>query len=399
MTLVVGILWAFGWVVLLAVALGEGAVVAELGPTRESGRSPSAIRYMTDQPRRLFVALLLARDAALVALGGAPAIGFAAGGSLLWLGLGPASFLLAYATSASARSLAAANPGLVAPFVPILRLAFALAGAFRRALAAVLPPEVRAGTILGEDPLERLEGEHAETRLDVVEEEILHRLSAFGETTVRAAMTPRLDVLRLPLTADRATVEKAIRETRRSRIPVYDRDPDEVVGLLYAKDLVGEVGDAEPDLRRHLREARFVPLAKPIDELFREFRRDRVHAAVVVDEYGAFAGLVTMEDLLEELFGEMRADEGRGAAEPEITLVEDGVWRASGRLPIRRLVDEIGLAVPPIGAATVGGLVIGRLGRLPREGDRVPLGDFLAVVESVRGFALERLRIERWTPR
>lgn len=398
MILIVAVLWSFGWLLLVAVALCEGAIVAALDPVRAEAPAPPLLRYMTDQPRRLSVALLLARDAALILIASAPALAFAVTGATFWLALGPAAFLPALGVSAAARAIGLRRPATSAPLLPLFDVFFALAAPLRRLVAAFVPFEAR-GTILGEDALERIESESGRPGLEVTEQEILHRLSAFGETTVGAAMTPRIDVFRLPVTADLASVERAVRDTRHARIPIYERNEDDVIGLLYAKDLVGELGDAPFVLRRHLREARFVPLAKPIDELFREFRRDRVHAAVVVDEYGTFAGLVTMEDLLEELFGEIRRDGGRPDDVREIAAIREGVWQVSGRLPVPRLADALGLAGSAASgrSATIGGLVVGRLGRLPREGDRVRFEGYDAIVEAVRGFALERLRIERWT--
>jgi CBS domain containing-hemolysin-like protein len=322
-----------------------------------------------------------------------PPLGFAASDSLLWLALGPVAFLFSLGGAALWRAGAARRPGLATPLLPILRLLFLIAAPIRRSVATVLPIEDGPSTVLAEDALERIEEASADRPLDVTEQELLHRLSVFGDTTVRDAMTPRVDVFRLPANVAPAVLERAIREGGHSRVPIYEDDKDNVIGLLYVKDVVGELGAPDFDLRRHLRKPRFVPLAKRVDELFREFHRDRVHVALVVDEYGALAGIVTMEDVLAQLFGEIRGGNGDLAIE----TLDARSWRVSGRLALRRFEEMVDadLGGRRRGTATVAGLVVGRLGRLPREGDRVQLGDFVATVEEVDGFALERLRIER----
>ena len=390
MSLLLSILWGFAWVLLAAIAFAEGAILA----AREGKAVPAGIRYMSDQPRRLSVTLLLGRDAALVLLGGIPPLAFAATGSLVWLALGPVAFVFSLAGGAIWRAGAAQRPGLVTPLLPILRLLFVVAAPFRRSVATVLPIEDEPGTLLAEDALERMEEASAERPLDVVEQELLHRLKVFGETPVRVAMTPRVGVFRLPVDVAPLELERAIREGRHSRVPIYEGDKDNVIGILYVKDVVGELGAPDFELRHHLRNPRFVPLAKRLDELFRDFHRERVHVALVVDEYGALAGIVTMEDVLAQLFGEIR---GEGGGEPAIETIGERAWRVSGRLPLRRFEEVIGaeLGGSSRGSATVAGLVVGQLGRLPREGDRVSLGVFVATVEAVDGFALERLRIER----
>ncbi|MEA2625003.1 MAG: hemolysin (HlyC) family protein [Candidatus Binatota bacterium] len=392
-TLALAILWAVAWVVLLAVASCDSALSRRHDRERPV---PGSLRYMADQPRRLFLALVIGRDTALFGIAVIPVVQFSD------LGL---AALLPGAVGLIAAALAAAalvprSPNLTRAAVPVVRVFFTAAAQVRRIAALVAPARLRANqppNLLGEDILERVEEEAREERLDPSESDLIERLYEFDEATVRQAMTPRIEVFLLPVDVSSAALEAAIREQRRSRIPIYEREKENVIGILYTKDLVGEIGRDGFDLRQYLRKPRYVPLHMRVEELFREFRRDRVHAALVVDEYGALAGLVTMEDLLEQLFGDIRDE--FGARAPELERLEDGTVRVSGRMPLARFADELDLTLggPDAESMTVGGLVMRRLGRLPRKGDRVRFDQFDAVVESTRGLVLDHLRIEQWT--
>jgi putative hemolysin len=167
--------------------------------------------------------------------------------------------------------------------------------------------------------------------LEESEKHLIHRVFAFGDQTVKNIMTSRAAVFALPISTKLGDAIEALREHRFSRVPVYRKNLDEIVGVLYAKDLLKVRGQrrqgAEGGLRNFLRRPYFVPLSKKLDELFREFQRQRIHLAVVVNEYGGMAGIITLEDLLEELFGEMvdeldierRARKRRGGGRPAFT--------------------------------------------------------------------------------
>ncbi|HEV2169840.1 MAG TPA: CBS domain-containing protein, partial [Candidatus Binatus sp.] len=182
-----------------------------------------------------------------------------------------------------------------------------------------------------------------------------------------------------------------------SRVPVYRRNPDNIVGILHAKDLAARrLESAPPRVERLVRPAYFIPPGKLLGELFEEMRRGRFQIALVVNEYGRLLGLVTLEDLLEELFGEIRDEFDTEAA--ELTRISDDEWAASGAVALGKLADA--LAPAKIietygGGKTLSSLVLRRLGRVPRAGDKLRLGDFDATVERVRGAAVETVRLHR----
>jgi putative hemolysin len=182
-------------------------------------------------------------------------------------------------------------------------------------LAGVNPEPTRL-SLTEEEFKELVETGQREGALEEGEKHLIHRVFKFSDQTVRNIMTPRAAVFALPLSTRLREAVEALRENRFSRVPFYEKSLDRVVGVLYAKELLrarGQRGREEGGLRPFLRKAHFVPLTKKLDVLFREFQKQRIHLAVVVDEYGKTAGIVTLEDLLEELFGEINdeLDEGR----------------------------------------------------------------------------------------
>jgi CBS domain containing-hemolysin-like protein len=215
---------------------------------------------------------------------------------------------------------------------------------------------------------------------------------AFGETTVREVMTPRTDIVALEITAPWDEIMATVRESERSRVPVYEESLDRIVGLVYAKDLLAIAhGLAEPPerLTEILWDAAFVPEAKKIDDLLRQFQGEEIHMAVVVDEYGGTAGIVTLEDILEELVGEIQDE--YDVEEPLLAPLEDGVLRLDGRLDADDFNDFTGSTIEADDVETMGGLVARELARVAAVGDTVRMGDWAFEVESVEGKRITRL--------
>ncbi len=231
------------------------------------------------------------------------------------------------------------------------------------------------------------------------ERELIHRVFDFGNRRVAEVMTPREKMFSLPIEtpADRLAAEVVAGHF--SRIPIYRASPDNIVGILHVKDLVTRrLEQAEPRLERLLRPAVFAPPGRLLGEMFDEMRRGRFQLAIVVNEYGRVLGLITLEDLLEELFGEISDEfdyEG-----PELTAVGAAEWLASGGIEFERLRDTLGPhgSIGGNGPRTLGALVLRRLGRVPRPGERFRLGDFEATVERVRGATVETVRLKRCAP-
>jgi putative hemolysin len=220
------------------------------------------------------------------------------------------------------------------------------------------------------------------------EREMIHKVFELEDTLVRSVMVPRTDMVCLDVETPTAEILPALREHLHSRVPAYEGSIDVIVGILYAKDLLPFMEGLPPDfdVRAHLHPPYFVPESKRADALLQEFQAKRVQMAIVVDEYGGTAGLVTLEDLLEELVGEI-ADE---YDEPErlIQRVDATTYRVAGKLPIEQLNAATGLKISNEGYDTVGGWVLDLFGRVPRRAERAETAELQLTVEKV-----ERTRI------
>jgi len=223
--------------------------------------------------------------------------------------------------------------------------------------------------------------------LDPGERELIHNIFEMTDQRAGEIMTPLADVFMVPVDVPREQLLAQSRKYGYSRIPVYRGDRKEVIGILYLKDLlrpVSEGGDAS--LSGLLRPPFVVPTSKKLPLLLREFQRMKVHLALVVDEFGNIVGIVTLEDVLEELFGEIREEHDR--EEKELIPRPDGSWRILGKTPIHRFNDAFAAGLPDQEWDTVAGLLLHEFGRLPGKGDSILLGSFRFTVERVRGIRI-----------
>jgi CBS domain containing-hemolysin-like protein len=221
------------------------------------------------------------------------------------------------------------------------------------------------------------------------EREMIHKVFELEDTLVREVMVPRTDMFCLDVETPRAEILPALRENLHSRVPVYEGSIDVIVGILYTKDLLPYVASGLPadfELPAHLHPPYFVPESKRADALLQEFQAKKLHLAIVVDEYGGTAGLVALEDLLEELVGEI-ADE---FDEPErlIQRLDASTFRVSGKLPVEDLNAATGLSISNEAYDTVGGWVLDLFGRVPRRSERRETPELVVTVEKV-----ERTRV------
>lgn len=228
------------------------------------------------------------------------------------------------------------------------------------------------------------------------ERELLLGVFDFGETTAEEVMVPRVDMLGIERDTPWSEMVDRVRSIQHSRVPVFEETIDEIVGILYVKDLLPAVlADEEPEggWTALLRPPVFIPASKRIADLLREFRQSRRHIAIVADEYGGTAGLVTIEDILEELVGEIRDeyDDEERLVESE----EDERFWVSGRLTLDDLSDALGHDFTRDDVSTVGGLVMELLGRVPRAGESLVVGPFKVIVERVIRRKIERVYLER----
>ncbi len=213
-----------------------------------------------------------------------------------------------------------------------------------------------------------LEEGEAEGILEADDRELIRNVVDFGDTVVREVMTPRNLVKSLSIDASAEEAWTAFRATRHSRLPIYAGSADHIVGVVLLKDLLQGDPDDHLDLRTLLKPAPFVPESKPVQELMRELQLARTQLAIVVDEYGSVSGLVTLEDLLEEVFGEIREEH---EAAPESAPGPDGAYVVSGTLHVEELARLLGCAWEREGFDTAAGLVLSRIGRLPSVGESV----------------------------
>jgi CBS domain containing-hemolysin-like protein len=220
--------------------------------------------------------------------------------------------------------------------------------------------------------------------VDRTEREMIHKVFELEDTLVREVMVPRPDMFCLDVATPTAEILPLLREQLHSRVPVFEETVDQIVGVLYTKDLLpylrGLPGDF--DLRGYLHPPYFVPESKRADALLREFQAKKLHLAIVVDEYGGTAGLVTLEDLLEELVGEIRDEFDE--EERLIQKVDAATYRVSGKLPIDELNAATGLNLPNESFDTVGGWVLDLFGRVPHKGEKAQTSEVSVAVEKVQ---------------
>jgi CBS domain containing-hemolysin-like protein len=227
------------------------------------------------------------------------------------------------------------------------------------------------------------------------EKELIHSIFEFGDTIVREVMVPRPDVIAIEDTATLRDVQALVLEHGYSRIPVFHEDLDDVVGVVFAKDVLKAMhqGDGDRSLAEICRPAHVVPESKRVADLLREMQKEKFHQAIVVDEYGSITGIVALEDLLEELVGEI-TDE-YDTEEPDVVEVRDGVYRVSGKTSIDDVNEVLGAELPDEEWDTVAGLVLDLFGRVPDEGEDTVFQSLRFKVEDVRGRRVATVLITR----
>jgi putative hemolysin len=291
----------------------------------------------------------------------------------------------------------------LSPFIYAVDLMFFpvtwLGGAVERLLSKALPPA-------DETSLQREEGAEqfrevvaAEADVSAAEEELLHGVFTLGDTEVQEIMVPRVDAVGIDKTTPWSEMLDRVRSSEHARFPVFEDTLDNVTGILYAKDLLPEViasNDTPDDWTGLIRPATFIPATKTIDQQLRDFKSQRTHIAMVMDEYGGTAGLVTIEDILEEIVGEIRDeyDEEEPAIEQE---GRERFW-VSGRVTLTDLSELLGSDFQRDDLTTVAGLVYDAFGRVPRAGESKRIDGFRVVVERIRRRRIERVYFERVTP-
>jgi putative hemolysin len=235
--------------------------------------------------------------------------------------------------------------------------------------------------------------------LEAEEEQMIHAVIELGEQRVHEVMVPRIAMVSLPVDATITDAIDTIVAEGHSRIPVYETTIDEIIGIIYAKDLLPFLKATAPEppaLRTLLRPPVFVPESMSVDDLLHELQRRKVHIAIVLDEYGGTAGLVTIEDLIEEIVGEIQDE--YDVEEPMIERLSDDEARVAGRAAVDDLAEMFEMQVPLEDEDeydTVGGLIYHRIGGVPKPGDQVSLDGMTLTVESTDGRRVSKVLVVR----
>ena len=399
-------------VALFSLSPGEREALAE-----SDASGARRVLHLLERSRRLLVAILLLNTVATVgiALLAARLVDAVAVAQewdqtvALVLNVVVVTFLILVVSEIAPKLIASRRPAataqrlapLLAPLVravaPLADALAAVAQGIQSRVRAVAEPissaDLKTMADVGEAQGSLEEGEHA----------LIHSIVEFGETTVREVMVSRVDMTALEGDATLGQALDLIRTSGHSRFPLYRDSLDHVLGVVYAKDLLPHLG-GDPDTRVDwpaiARRPLFVPPAKALDDMLADFQRTNTHMAIVVDEYGGTAGLLTLDDLLEEVVGEIRdelddAEDGR-----LVHPLPDGAFRAQARIDLDDLADAVGVPLPTdtFDFETLGGLILDALGRLPDPGDEVDVDRLRLRVETMEESRIGDVRVEVLPP-
>ncbi len=286
----------------------------------------------------------------------------------------------------------------VAPLVGLIGRALApFANLLLRIANAIMPGKgLKEGPFITEQEL-RASAEVAseEGEIEEGEVELIHSIFEFGDTIVREVMVPRPDIVAIEHDRQLRDVQAIVLSHGYSRVPVYREDLDDVIGIVYAKDVLKALHQGKQDapLAEVVRDAHYIPQTKKVAELLREMQQQKFHIALATDEYGSVSGLVTLEDLLEELVGEITDEYDR--EEPEVVQIGEGLYRVSGKASIDDVNELLEVELPDEEWDTVAGLVLDLFGRIPKGGEKVPFQGLGFTAEVVQGRRIAKVLIER----
>ncbi len=404
------LLFGAAWLIYLATTTADAALATvnryETRKYVKGSREARVVNGLIEQRQRWITTAILLRVASLLALGVALAFIVGAGSAWWWFLLAAAgTWLLLVFSHLLARVYVHDHPA---------QAVMALAGYMRAALwlltplsALLLPITVRGipeddedTIVLSNDGMRLImpnDGDDSE--IEESEREMITSILEMDETVAREVMVPRMDMVTLEADISFHEALNVIIGAGHSRVPVYDDYVDQIIGVLYAKDMLRcfQQGSTEMPIRTLLRPAYFVPLTKNVKNLLAEMRKHRVHIAIVVDEYGGTAGLVTIEDILEEIVGEIQ-DEYDAAEELLVQRVGEDSYLLSAKLDLYSLAKLLDIEIEDEDADTVGGLVLGLLGHVPESGESAQYMGWRFTVIAVEGRRIEQVRLEPVDP-
>jgi CBS domain containing-hemolysin-like protein len=318
--------------------------------------------------------------------------GAAAGATTVWWAWSPVAGLMRLVLAVGLvwvvadllpRVVAAVAPELAGP---VRRAAVNTLAPFRPLLRLVAWADARMRPVPKKGPTQRHLG-HAQR-------DMLLGVFSLADTTVSEVMTPRIDIVAVDLASSRDEVVRTLQSSEHARLLVYDGHPDAIIGVIYAKDMLAGLSGDETSWHALIRPAAFVPEAKTLDRQLRDFQRGPSHLAIVVDEFGGTAGLVTLEDILEQVVGEIRDEYDTDEVAP-IQEVGGDQFRVLGGVSLSELEAVLNHRFERENVSTVGGLVLAEFGRVPRTGETLDLDGFQIVVEQVVRRRVGRVAVRR----
>jgi len=365
------------------------------------------VRRLLEYPRKLLITLIVSNEIVNILLSstitGIMIAGYGEQGT--WLAIAVTVPALLVFSEAIPKTLAKNTPirfsSAAAPVLYALtRIEYPLVWVLDKISGFFMKPLERSGNETGAG-LEEAEFKTLidmgleEGILDKSQRDLIHRVFELADTEVSEIMTPRVDMFSLPADMPFEEIKKEIVRHGYSRVPVYGEHPDDILGILYSKDLLTglSVNGKVDRIRSLLRKPYFVPLEKRADSLFKDFQTRKSHMAIVVDEYGGIAGLVTMEDILESLFGDIYDE--RDVRERTVHRLSDRTLIVSGTVSIEDLNNLLGTDISSDDFDTAGGYVLHLFGKLPVKGEEIPAGEWVFRIEKIVKARIMRIRITR----
>ena len=364
----------------------------------------SHVERLLDTPRRLLVTIIVGNEVVNIVLSATAAALFISlfGERGEWLAIAavaPVLFLFGEAVpKIFGKTYSMRLSSLVAPLMTLVQKAvfpavWLLEGISGLILGSFRKKEADSDALMEVEFRSLVDAGHEEGIIDASQRDLIHRVFDLADTPVEDIMTPRVDMFCLPVSTTPQALRREIIEQGYSRVPLYGTGPDDIVGILYARDLLGLMAEgkapasAEPLLRKPF----FVPEERSADQVLRDFQKRNMHVAIVVDEYGGISGLVTMEDILEALFGDIYDE--RDTRERPFHRIDERTLMVSGALAIDDFNEIAGTSIPSDDFGTVGGYVLHLFGRLPSRGDEIVSGGLTLVVRKVKGTRILSIRV------
>lgn len=279
-------------------------------------------------------------------------------------------------------------------FFPFMKL-FELLEQFFSKVVGLEKPERLGNGLTEAEIFDLVASGQEDGTINQVEKTMLHGVFEFTDMVVKDVMTPRPDITAVEKQTTYEDLMKVIKEEQFSRIPVYDSTVDNVLGVVHIKDLIFLLPEERRDFspEKHVRQTIFVPETKKISELFISMKKEKIHMAIVLDEYGSTAGLVTLEDLIEEIMGDIQDE--HDSEEPLLQYIDQDIIEINASMRIEEINELLNFNLQYEETDTVGGLVFAVLDRVPVEGDKVEIAELEFIVWEMEGHRIEKLRLKK----